>query len=231
MTKKEDKIPTFIDQANALIDKKFDETKFIEDPRFGPGLRSFDHKVLVGVMDLQVEHVSSVLVENFREEVEHANSVLLKEFIATVAGHYDPIMAYLEKLDKSYDDIKYELTRLNLHQQKTDERISIEEEEILLINRNLAEKKVRMDELQAHMELIDIMIKPEVIHEFLEKITFVTPKLDAIIAINKPSIIRRRITKAVIISVLISALAVGLAFIIHNKIYHKTIPQTEVLKK
>jgi hypothetical protein len=209
--------PSFLIQAEAFVDRKFKDAESIKDPKYGPGLSSFDHKVFIGVMDLQMDHVNSVLVEQFRAEV---------------AGHYNPIMKLLEKIDKNYDTLKYELAVLNLRQKKTDERISIEEEEILDLKKKLAAKKTRMDEFQKHMDLIDNIIKPEVIQDFLEKVDFVTPKLDKIIETQKTKTIAKRIALAVVISVAIMSTILSIVMYNHKKatFINKTIPNTEVPK-
>lgn len=214
---KKDKLPepTFIEQANVLIDKKFEEAKEITNPDYGPGLKPWDHKLWVAVMDLHVKYVNDVLVEGYDSKV---------------AEHYDPIMALLQKIDGNYDEVKKELVKLNKRQNRTDERISEEEEEILNIKKELVIKKKRIDDLMLQFQDIQEIVHPEVIHEFLEKIESVTPKLDKIIIINQPKTIRRRVIKSIAIAVLICIIIIDFAFWIHSRNTNqtnKTIPQTE----
>jgi hypothetical protein len=89
--------PGFIEQAYALIDKKYKDAEAIEDPRFGPGLRPWDHKLWVSIMDLQVQHV---------------NEILVKEFAEKVAEHYKPIMECLEKIELRLDEHEKEIEKL-----------------------------------------------------------------------------------------------------------------------
>ena len=70
--------PTFIEQANIFIDKKFEDAKLIEDPQFGPGLSIFDHKILAGVMELQVNHVNDILVEKYTSQISETYTQLTR---------------------------------------------------------------------------------------------------------------------------------------------------------
>jgi hypothetical protein len=147
---KEKPEPTFIDQAHALVDKKFKESEGIEDPRFGPGLRPFDHKLLCSIMDLQASHVNDILSEKYTEKI---------------AEFYGPIMESLKKLDSialDITDIKERLTaaeeKVNLEEQK------IAEHEIRLNKKREVIKNLR-DDFEQYKEDVKILaeVKPTLI--------------------------------------------------------------------
>ena len=122
---KEAKKPSFIDQAYALIDKRFKEAENIQDPQYGPGLRPWDHKLWVSIMDLQVSHVNDVMVEEFGKKVSE---------------HYEPIMRVLDSLEKGQKSICMD--------------IALDRKRIAEIERRLDRKRDKIKDLEDSIRIL-----------------------------------------------------------------------------
>jgi hypothetical protein len=122
--------PKFIDQAFAIIDKKYLEAKNIKNPKDGPGIQIWDHKLWVMIMDLHVQHVNDVLVKGFGEKV---------------AEHYGPIMEALKRLEFKQDTLSNEVHELATREREDVTRL---EEKIQHIIKRLDAKKTKIAELE-----------------------------------------------------------------------------------
>jgi hypothetical protein len=162
--------PSWIIQAEAFVDRKFKDAESIKDPQYGPGLKPFDHKIFIGIMDLQMNHVNDVLVEGFGKKV---------------AEHYDPIMELLKKLEiqqgtimSDFKTLKKDLTDLaTLHMndiQKVNERFEIDEEKIRIAFERLEKKKEDIAELKKEIAIL----QPESLIYISEEIREIRPSLE-----------------------------------------------------
>jgi len=88
--------PTFIEQANAIIDESY--AVKIDEPIYGHALQPRDHKLLVKIMDLHVKYVYDTMITSFMNEI---------------AAHYKPIMRKLEELETGQSEIKEDLQAMN----------------------------------------------------------------------------------------------------------------------
>jgi hypothetical protein len=214
---KEKSDPTFIEQAFAMIEESYANG----NGNGSHGMTIMDHKLLCKILDAHEKYIDEKIIDAFVERISE---------------HYNPIMRVLQDLEKITTQTSLDIQDMKKWQIQTEKRLGVEETKTVEFEKRLQDKKRRIEalekkEVELEKELKEI--KPEVIHEFLEKIECVTPKLDKIIEINQPKTIRRRITKAVIISVLITVLLIDIAFYIHNRVSHNTdnnIPKTEKTK-
>jgi hypothetical protein len=168
--KKEVAKPSWIIQAEAFVDRRFKDAESIKDPQYGPGLKPFDHKIFIGIMDLQMNHVNDVLVEGFGKKV---------------AEHYDPIMELLKKLEiqqgsivDDFKSLKKDLTDLaTLHMNdiiKVNERFEADEEKIRVALERLDKKKLEIAELRQEIAVL----QPETLIEITTEIRSIKPMLD-----------------------------------------------------
>jgi hypothetical protein len=123
-------IPSFIEQANAYIEKKYKEAELLKDPNDKPGLRIADHKIWVGVMDMHVNHVYDILVANFAKKV---------------AEHYDPIMDSLKNLERKQELFMDELVKLTIKEKEDVRKLESKIEEII---KRQASKETRLKALE-----------------------------------------------------------------------------------
>jgi uncharacterized coiled-coil protein SlyX len=151
--------PSFLIQATAFVDQKFKDAESIKDPQYGPGLRAFDHKVFIGVMDLQMDHVHNTLVEGFSKKV---------------AEHYDPIMDLLKNLDEGQKLIANDIKNIKERLTITEGKLSIEEQRIEKIEQRLTEKKRRIEKMEIELS----MIQPSSIKEYVEEMRKMQPILE-----------------------------------------------------
>jgi superfamily II RNA helicase len=121
--------PTFVEQAQAYVDIKFKESEAVL-PQFKPGLNIADHKIWIGVMDIQVKHVYEILIENFNKKV---------------AEHYDPIMETLKRLEEKQDAFSAELIRISKKENEDVKRLEIK---IMDIIKRVEDKKKRIEVLE-----------------------------------------------------------------------------------
>jgi hypothetical protein len=168
--KKEIIKPSWIIQAEAFVDRKFKDAESIKDPQYGPGLKPFDHKIFIGIMDLQMNHVNDTLVEGFGKKV---------------AEHYDPIMELLKKLEVQqgtimvdFKTLKKDLTDLaTLHMndiQKVNERFEVDEEKIRIALERLDKKKGEIAELKQEIAIL----QPQTLINITNEIASIKPTLD-----------------------------------------------------
>jgi hypothetical protein len=166
------------------------------------------------------ELIAEVKKENqkFGEKlISDVNEVIEHQWIRVLKSELSDQNA---KLQKTMLKISSDILEIKERLSTTEDKVNAEAEQIQNIKKDLSIKKKRIDDIVTEMQDIKEIVHPEVIHEFLEKINCVTPKLDRILEINQPRTIRRRIIKAVIISVLLGALLLDIALAIHNKLFH-----------
>jgi hypothetical protein len=172
----ENKIPTFIDQAFAIIEETYSQ----EGAKDQHGMTIADHKLLCRVLNAHETYID----EN-----------VIKKFVSAIAEHYDPIMRGISSLSLGMEQIGKDIVTIKERLSMTEDKVSAEEielERIKIWQKQTDEWKNRKKLKIERMEIELSMLQPEYIKQIGENvrkdandITLVKPILTKIVNMFK----------------------------------------------